>query len=302
VLLVTGITGHSGKYFLQELIDNSEAVMREVGSIRVLVRSGSDTSQLDACDIPIDKCVGDISDEGFLRKAMQGVDTVLHIAGIRFSRVVIATAIASGVTRIILVHTTGVYSKYKSASREYEGIDSEVRSFADESQVNLTVLRPTMIYGSLRDRNVSTFIRLVDKLKVVPVVNHARYELQPVHAKDLGTAYYRVLMNPQLTTNKEYNLSGKNPIMLIDMLKIIEKQLSCKRRYLNVPFLLAYSGAWIIFVLTLSRVDYREKIQRLCETRVFSHEEASTDFGFAPIAYEEGIVAEVDEYRRQKAK
>ena len=43
MLLVTGITGHTGRYFLQELINH-----KYDGAIRCIVRETSDTSILDA--------------------------------------------------------------------------------------------------------------------------------------------------------------------------------------------------------------------------------------------------------------
>jgi nucleoside-diphosphate-sugar epimerase len=300
MLLVTGITGHSGKYFLQELINNKTKVEKITEKIRVSVRQNSNTELLDNCNLPVEKCVGDITDEEFLNKIMQGVDTLLHIAGIRYSRKIVSAAIANHVKRIILVHTTGVYSKYKAASREYKQIDSEIYETAKKNNIALTILRPTMIYGSVNDRNVIKFIKLVDKFKIVPVVNHAKYELQPVHAKDLGRAYYDVLMNPQSTSNKDYNLSGKSPIMLIDMLKEIAMNLGVRRKYFNVPFPIAYAGAWLIYLITFTKKDFREKVQRLCESRIFSHEDASKDFGYAPVSFEDGIREEVADYLKLK--
>ncbi|NLP21318.1 MAG: hypothetical protein GX368_00615 [Erysipelotrichaceae bacterium] len=47
-----------------------------------------------------------------------------------------------------------------------------------------------MIYGSLDDQNMSVFIKIVDKLKIFPIVNGRKYALQPVHQEDLGKAYY----------------------------------------------------------------------------------------------------------------
>ena len=125
-VLIIGITGHSGKYFLQELIDNSNEVEKTAESIRVTLRENSDVSLLDKCNLPIERRIGDITDEAFLSEIMQGVDTLVHIAGIRYSRKVVSAAISSNVKRMILVHTTGVYSKYKSASSEYKEIDTEI--------------------------------------------------------------------------------------------------------------------------------------------------------------------------------
>ena len=42
-----------------------------------------------------------------------------------------------------------------------------------------------MIYGSLDDQNMSVFIKMVDKLKIFPVINGGKYSLQPVHQEDL---------------------------------------------------------------------------------------------------------------------
>ena len=58
MILITGITGHSGKYFLQELIDNSNEVEKATESIRVTLRENSDTTLLDKCGLPIERRIG----------------------------------------------------------------------------------------------------------------------------------------------------------------------------------------------------------------------------------------------------
>ncbi len=70
MLLVTGITGHTGRYFLKELIKN-----KYEGTIRCIVRETSDTSLIDNSGLNIEKVIGDIRDEEFLDKCMKGVDT-----------------------------------------------------------------------------------------------------------------------------------------------------------------------------------------------------------------------------------
>lgn len=60
MLLVTGITGHSGGYFLQELIKN-----KYEGPVRCIVRQTSDTSELDKSGLSIEKVVGDLHDQAF---------------------------------------------------------------------------------------------------------------------------------------------------------------------------------------------------------------------------------------------
>lgn len=227
------------------------------------------------------------------------MDTVVHVAGIHFSREVVEAAAYCHVRRLILVHTTGIYSKYKAAGEEYRKIDSFVYRTCKEHNIVLTILRPTMIYGNTTDNNVVKFIKMVDKLPLMPVVNGARYELQPVHYKDLGDAYYTVLMNEEATANKDFNLSGGEPIMFRDMLLEIGKNLGKKVKFISCPFGLAYVGAWLVYIVTLKKKDYREKVQRLCEPRIFSHEEATRAFGYSPRTFQVGVVDEVKQYKEK---
>ena len=168
--------------------------------------------------------------------------------------------------------------------------------------VALTYLRPTMIYGNIHDGNVVIFMKMVDKLRLFPVVDHAKYALQPVLCGDLGKAYYQVLTHPDTATKRGYNLSGGRPILLIDMFKVMAKYLGVKNTFVSVPFTIAYAMAWVLYLLTFTKVDLREKVQRLVEPRVFSFEDAAADFGYNPVPFEEGVKAEVEAYLAARKK
>ena len=96
-------------------------------------------------------------------------------------------------------------------------------------------------------RNVITFIKMVHKLPIMPVVNQANYELQPVFYKDLGKAYFSVLINENNTANKDFILSGGEPITLREMLRIIGFKLDKKVRFLSFPFWFGYACAWLLW-------------------------------------------------------
>lgn len=294
MILLTGITGKSGRWFLEALDNDCARLKKE--KYRAVVRESSNVKQLDESQLSVEKKCGDLEDEEFLDQVMKGVDVVFHIAGIKTSLKVVNAAVKNKVNWIILVHTTGIYSKHKSASEGYVKIEEEINQISESSDVPTTILRPTMIYGSAKDKNVIVFIKMVNRLKIFPIVNSARYLLQPVHERDLGQAYYQVLINEEATKGRSYNLSGKNSIMLIDMLKTIGKCLGKKNVFVSIPFSFAYASAWILYSLTIGKVDYREKVQRLVEPRAFSHDRATQDFGYSPISFEEGVVNEVEEY------
>ncbi|WP_457253547.1 NAD-dependent epimerase/dehydratase family protein [Pedococcus sp. P5_B7] len=291
MLLVTGATGRSGRFFVEALVDNAYS-----GRIRCVVRSTSDTAFLEGCGLDIELVVGDLDDPGFVDRCMEGVDELLHIASIFLSLQVVTAAAKRNVRRAILVHTTGIYSSYKSASEEYTRIESAIAEVTREHPgLGVVYLRPTMIYGSVSDGNMVTFIKLVDRLPVMPVVDRGRGLVQPVHQRDLGRAYQQVLANPEITEG-DFILSGESPVALREVLELIRSELGRRTRFVSVPLGVGVALARVIRVLTAGRVDYVEKVQRMGEDRSFPHDAATAAFGYTPSSLRAGLRAEVAEY------
>jgi uncharacterized protein YbjT (DUF2867 family) len=263
------------------------------------VRSKEKAAFIEKSGLNIELCVGSIDDDALLLNTMSGADTLLHIVGIHTSPRVVDIAIRSGIRRIIVVHTTGVYSKYKSASAEYEQIDADITRMCNETGVSLSILRPTMIYGGLDDENIIKFIAMMDRFPVMPVVSGARFALQPVHRRDLGRAYADVLLS-DVAEGRDYVLSGKEPIDLRDMLSVIAEDLGKRARFISFPYWFAITGAWGVYLLSFTKIDYREKVQRLVEPRAYPHDDATRDFGYAPLSFADGVKGEVEAYVNRK--
>jgi len=293
MLFVTGITGHTGRYFLRELINN-----KYKGPIRCVVRETSDTSLLDNSGLNIEKVAGDLDDPNFIDRVMDGVETVMHIYNIHHSPMIVRAANKNKVKRAILVHTTGIYSEFKNASGGYKKVEKEIKKLKSESNYStkITILRPSMIYGDLCDRNMSKFIKIIDKLKIMPVINGGNSLIQPVNARDLGEAFFTVLMSPGESDGGVYDLSGERAIRMIDAFKIISKELNKKTVYISVPLSLGVLIARIINNLSFKKIDYIERVQRMGEDRNYSHTKATSDFGYNPMSFERGIQIEVQEY------
>lgn len=295
MLYVTGITGHSGKWFLKRL--ESENYQ---GEIRCVMRNTKEDAPekyklFDDTKLNINFVIGDLDDENFLQNSLGGVDTIVHIASISLSKKLIEAAIKSGVKWAILVHTTGRFSQFKSASGEYIQIEDSILQKRDK--IDITVLRPTMIYGSSRDRNMYRLVTYLDHHKFFPVFGDGSNLMQPVHAKDLGNAYYDVLMHGDITKNKEYNLSGKEPVTYSHMIRVISKYLNKKTNLINIPFTLSVTAAKIYnAILGKHAIISVEQVLRMKENKAFSHEAASKDFGYNPYTFDEGIKMEVEEY------
>lgn len=303
VLAITGVTGKSGRIFAKYLSKNADKIKEQFpGGIKLLLHKKRDNDGEILAEFSPERIYGDLEDAQYLSEALTGVDTIVHTAGIHWSREVVTAAASNYVRRMIMVHTTGIYSKYKEAGEEYRNIDEYVYQMCRSKNIRLTILRPTMIYGTITDKNVAKFIKMVDKFPIMPVVNNAEYNLQPVHYKDLGKAYYDVLVNEEITAGHDYILSGGEEISLRDMLIEMGAYLAKRMRFFSVPFPIAYCGAWAVYLISFTKIDFREKVQRLCEPRVYPHEEATRDFGYSPRTFRSAIGDEVAEYVKYKER
>ncbi|TDL93390.1 NAD(P)-dependent oxidoreductase [Macrococcus brunensis] len=293
-LLVTGATGHSGTFFLEKLNKNS----KDIKLIRCLVRPTTDISILKGFkNLNIETVEGDIEDQKFLESVTRDIDTILNIANIRFTAKLQEAALKNNVDWLIAVHTTGRYSKFKSASKEYIEIEDKL---LNERKMDLTILRPTMIYGSMKDHNMSKLIKFLDKSKFFPIFGNGKNLLQPVRAQDLAQAYYDVIMHPEVCKNKEYDLSGQDEITYNEIIRLISYELNRNTVKINMPINLSYCLANYGQKYIPKFPIKGEQVLRMQEDKVFSHEQARKDFGYAPLSFEKGIKNQVQEYLQKK--
>jgi len=297
MLYITGATGHSGQWLMKRLEQE-----KYEGTIRVVIRKSKEEAPnehafLEDLSLQLDVMVGDLRDSRFLEETLKGVDTVIHTASVTLSPLLVEIALTKKVGWLILVHTTGRYSKYKSASQEYIQIEDKILEMREKGLLNVTILRPTMIYGSHKDRNMYRLVSYLACHKFFPVFGKGDNLMQPVHAKDLGDAYYQVLANRQQTLNQDYNLSGKDPISYIQLLKTISTQLSRNTVFIHIPLSLAVFLIKIYnLILPKKAILSVEQVLRMNEDKCFDHSRAEEDFGYKPFSFEEGIQEEVKEY------
>jgi uncharacterized protein YbjT (DUF2867 family) len=286
-LLVIGSSGHSAKYFFERLAKENYK-----NKIKCLLRTHSQIDHLKCYDLNLEFSYADFDDIDSLKTAMIGVKTLLNIVGIKLSKRIVRAGSEVGVNWFICVHTTGRYSKFESKSAKYIEIeDTLLREFP-----NLTILRPTMIYGSNRDKNMHKLVKYIHNHKFIPVFGSGKNLMSPVHAQDLGNAYYDVLQNRETTFGNQYNLSGKCDITYISILEETALALDKKVFFVRVPIWLCLFAVYLINLVFRSRFPILfEQVLRMKEDKVFSWDDAFTDFGFSPMSFKDGIRLEVDE-------
>jgi hypothetical protein len=84
------------------------------------------------------------------------------------------------------------------------------------------------------------------------------------------------------------------------MLSVIAEYLHKPARFFSVPYWFAIACAWLLYLISLTKIDYREKVQRLVEPRAYPHDAATRDFGYSPVGFAEGVEQEMTDYLNTK--
>ena len=286
-VLVTGWTGNTGSFVVRQIRDKFPH-RQIVGLAR---------SATGAEDVLAEQA--DLSDAAAVEAVFQRhrFGVVVHVANIRFTPLVMRLATAHGVPQVILVHTTGIYSRYRAYSALYRDIESAVLEDPGRT-TRWTILRPTMIYGNHRDYNMHKLIRFLARYPVFPIFGDGRSVLQPVHVEDLATAIVSCVDNPQVAC-RSYDLSGGSVITYREVLDTITRLLNKRVRYVHVPYRLAVGLAAVYARLVREPRFTVEQVQRLQEDKSYGHEAAQRDLGYHPRSFEEGIRDEIRQMRRQ---
>lgn len=284
-ILVTGATGFTGSFVVRELHKAGH-------NICCLVRESSDISVLDGYKFDIKR--GDLDNSHLIVKALTGMDALVNVASIGFGHgpSIIEACEKAGVKRAIFFSTTAIFTTLNAQSKK---IRLEAEKSIKESGLDYTIFRPTMIYGTPRDRNMIKLIRYIDRFRFVPVFGPGNSLQQPVYVNDLAMSVAKVI-DSKSTFRKEYNLSGKEPLTYNEVIDTIAWLMEKKIIKIHLSVF-----ASITFIKSLRMIPMIpklsvEQILRLNEDKSFSHQEAANDFGYSPVSFHKGISEEVKEY------
>lgn len=281
-VFITGATGFAGSRVVPLLLKSGYAV-------RCLYRASSDRSFL--TDSNIEWALGDVSDSQSLSTAMQGADALVNIASLGFGHAdaIISTAKATGIQRAIFISTTAIFTQLNAPSKK---VRVAAEHAIEASGLNYTILRPTMIYGSSRDRNMWRLIRFMRYSPVVPVFGDGKDLQQPIYVDDVAQAVVSCLSN-DATIGKSYNIAGRHPLTYNDVIDTTARLMHRRVWKICVPSKPIVSLLRLFEKFRIPFPIKAEQVQRLNENKDFSYAKAQKDFGFGPLSFEEGIRLEL---------
>ncbi len=255
-VLVTGACGFVGSHFIDQLLAQSNYVVR-----------GMDLPQADSVflDRKAEFIPGDLRDPKTLNRIVDGVDVIFHVASIfRFSatyddlyavnvegtRNLCKACIAAKVSKLILISSAGVYGIPQSLpvteedspnpSNVYEQSKFEQEQAAQklctDSGIGLVILRPAPIYGPRNRYGIGTILRMI-ALGQIPVISKNLNTLVPlVHVADVVGAALHLASNPT-SVGQLYNIVDDSTYRKYDLFSYLAPFLDTKIYYTRFPLL-----------------------------------------------------------------
>ena len=257
-------------------------------AVTCLVRAASDTAFLR--DLGARLHIGDITEPATYRSILSPEIAFIDMSRIRFTHHALPILVESGVTRAYFVSTTAIYSRFQAMNALYLENEAKIRA----SGLTYTILRPSMIYGSPRDKNMHKLIRALASWPVFPLFGGDSL-MQPVFLDDLAETIVRAI-GDEKTANAEYDLAGPEPLTYRAVVQTVLRELNRKTRIVEVPARLAERAASLGERIPGFPVKL-EQVQRLREDKAFDISKARRELDYQPRAFADGIRAEISAMR-----
>ena len=104
----------------------------------------------------------------------------------------------------------------------------------ETSGLDYTVLRPTMIYGTSRDRNMWRLIKFMRVSPIVPIFGDGLYLQQPIFVDDVAAAVLGCL-KADVTIGKSYNIAGRHPLTYNEVIDTIARATNTHIWKVHIP-------------------------------------------------------------------
>ena len=195
------------------------------------------------------------------------------------------------VQRVIVLSSTSRFSKDQSSDPEEQAVahrladaEARVQEWAESREIEWIIIRPTLIYGLGRDKNIAEIARFIRRWGFFPLFGKADGLRQPIHAEDVANACLSALQS-HCIVNRAYNISGGETLSYRDMVTRVFIALGRPPHLLTVPLWAFRLAVAILHCLPRYRQWSTAMAERMNSDLVFDHTEAEYDLGFKPGAF-----------------
>ncbi len=316
-ILVTGASGFIGGALAKKLIEQKTEV-------RIFVRD----SNFDIAGA--EKVIGDVTDLDSCMNATEGVDIVVHCAGIlggwgnsdkllwdanvTGTKNMLDAAKAAKVKKLIYISSCGVFGPLKDGeiadeahvynpinTYEKTKIEGEKLVLRYAKDFSTTIIRPEFVYGP-GDLHLIALFRAVKEKRFV-FFEGGKSMLHPTYINDVIDGIVLAIFNP-LANGESFNIAGPRQVTVHEFIAAISEACGTTSLSFSIPIPMAKIAGvfldltWGCFAkppLSSSQVGY------LTQNRAFSYEKAKKNLDYMPkIQLKDGIKKTVKWYSNQK--
>lgn len=197
----------------------------------------------------------------------------------------------AGARRVIALSSTSRFTKTAGAAglnaaevelaKQLERAENHFEAWATSRGIEWAVLRPTLIYDLVRDKNLRHISDFISKVGFFPLLGNAKGLRQPVYAGDIAEASIAVLYTPS-ARNTDYNLSGGEAMAYREMVMRIFSWIGLEPKFYKVP--MSVFRLALFFAKLAPRYKHLSitMVERMEFDMVFEHQKASNAFGYSP--------------------
>lgn len=197
---------------------------------------------------------------------------------------------AYGARRVVALSSTSRFTKTTSSDpaerawvEQLVAAEEHLIEWSRARGVEWVILRPTLIYGLGRDRNIAVIASFIRRFGFFPLVGKGEGLRQPVHARDVAQACYETLVSP--VPNRAYTISGAETLTYRDMVDRVFRALDRRARFLVVPVSVFRVAFLLLRLIPRFRYLSVAMVERMNRDLAFDHAEATRDFGFSPSGF-----------------
>ncbi len=194
-----------------------------------------------------------------------------------------------GCRRLVALSSTSRFTKREAPARgdrelaaRLEAAEEAVLGWAAARGVAAVILRPTLVYDGVHDRNVAEIARVIRRTGGFACVGRGAGLRQPLHADDLVAATLAAAAAP--APRPAYDLSGGETLPYLEIVRRVFAWVGLPERIVTVPRWAAQ--ACLAMAPEGSRAARLAAMGlRMDDDMVFDHSAAAADLGFAPRSF-----------------
>jgi nucleoside-diphosphate-sugar epimerase len=202
----------------------------------------------------IKSVVADLSEIGQWQKEIKGVSVVVHLAAqisSKYPQDFEKNNTEATKKLLIALKKTRVKKIILFSSAAVTSIRKDPYSLTKEAQENLVrksgipyvMIRPSMMYGPLDDKNIGWLIKVVKMMPVIPLPGGGNFGRQPVYIGDICQIVEKLISKKY--PKRIYEIHGQDYITMKEMVRTIRDELGSFKPLVPIPAALLF---WTFFI------------------------------------------------------